>query len=121
VSDIEEPTILKCAVLKKLKGSHQYKKKFFVLLGNSSVIYRYPTLVFCSKSVNKKLIMIPPPTSRFFFMTSVNSLGFFYDFCNLPVPVFVPVLVPVPDLNVGVQQTYGPWQRSNAAQYSVIF
>ena len=33
-SDIEEPTILKSAILKKLKGSHQYKKKFFVLLGN---------------------------------------------------------------------------------------
>jgi hypothetical protein len=36
VSDIEEPPILKCAFLKKLKtvkSSHQYKKKFFVLLG----------------------------------------------------------------------------------------
>lgn len=36
VSDTEEPPILKCAVLKKLKGSHQYKKKFFVLLGATS-------------------------------------------------------------------------------------
>lgn len=36
VSDIEEPTILKCAVLKKMKGSHQYKKKFFVLLAATS-------------------------------------------------------------------------------------
>jgi hypothetical protein len=38
VSDIEEPPILKCAVLKKLKSNHQYKKKFFVLLGKCIVI-----------------------------------------------------------------------------------